>query len=135
MVRKTGRFRRADRVLASRDFDRALSSGKHTVSECFVVVVASDREAPRAAAAAVGPRLGITVGRRVGNAVIRNRVKRNVREWFRGSRGTLPRGSDVIVIARHPARGLSGADTARALDAGARDSCASGRVGSSAGTR
>jgi ribonuclease P protein component len=45
-------------------------------------------------------RLGLAVSRRVGGAVVRNRVKRRVREWFRRSTAVLPEGFDVVVIAR-----------------------------------
>lgn len=45
------------------------------------------------------PRLGLTVSRRVGNAVTRNRVKRQVREWFRSARSGLGP-LDLVVIAR-----------------------------------
>ncbi len=45
-------------------------------------------------------RLGLSVGRRVGNAVVRNRVKRLVREAFRLSQRDLPRGLDIIVVVR-----------------------------------
>jgi len=47
------------------------------------------------------PRLGVTVSRRIGNAVVRNRVKRRVREIFRKEmRAKLPAGTAVVVIAR-----------------------------------
>jgi ribonuclease P protein component len=46
------------------------------------------------------PRLGLSVSRKVGNAVIRNRWKRLIREAFRLSRPQLPQGLDVIVIPR-----------------------------------
>lgn len=49
-------------------------------------------------------RLGVTVGKRVGNAVHRNRVKRLVREVFRRNRALFPEGCDVVLVAR------SGAD-------------------------
>ncbi|RMF46781.1 MAG: ribonuclease P protein component [Deltaproteobacteria bacterium] len=48
-------------------------------------------------------RLGVTVSRRVGNAVVRNRVKRLVREFFRSHKTRLPAGFDLSVIARHRA--------------------------------
>jgi ribonuclease P protein component len=56
------------------------------------------------------PRLGVTVSTRVGNAVIRNRVKRWVREAFRSLAQELPP-MDIVVIARSsaPREGLSGA--------------------------
>lgn len=46
-------------------------------------------------------RLGITVSRRVGNAVVRNRLKRRVRECYRLKlRAMLPAGVEMVVIAR-----------------------------------
>ena len=53
-------------------------------------------------------RLGITVSGKVGNSVIRNRIKRQVREFFRRRRATLPMGTDFLVIARQSAAGLPG---------------------------
>ena len=44
-------------------------------------------------------RLGITVTRKVGGAVRRNRIKRLVREWFRGRQEEL-KSCDLVVIAR-----------------------------------
>lgn len=45
-------------------------------------------------------RLGITVSRKVGKAVARNRIKRLVREAFRRNRHKMPRGFDVVFVAR-----------------------------------
>jgi ribonuclease P protein component len=47
-------------------------------------------------------RLGITVSRRVGNAVARNRAKRLIREAFRATRRLWAPDIDVVVIARGP---------------------------------
>lgn len=49
--------------------------------------------------------LGLVVGRRVGGAASRNRVKRCVREWFRRSREAFPEAMDIVVIARARAAG------------------------------
>lgn len=56
------------------------------------------------------PRLGITASRRVGNAVVRNRAKRLVREAFRATRALLPAGLDLVVIVRRVPEELSLAD-------------------------
>ena len=66
-------------------------------------------------------RLGLVVGRRVGNAVERNRMKRRLRHAFADS--TQRAGSDVVVIASREALGVPYADLVRWLDS------ASGRRG------
>jgi len=45
-------------------------------------------------------RLGLTVSSKVGNAVVRNRVRRRFRELFRTRRQELPKGLDMVLIAR-----------------------------------
>ena len=47
-------------------------------------------------------RLGITVTKKIGNAVVRNRIKRLVREWLR-LHGWVPTGWDVVVVAKDSA--------------------------------
>lgn len=46
------------------------------------------------------PRLGVSVSRKLGKAVVRNRWKRLIREAFRLSRQQLPTGVDLLVVAR-----------------------------------
>lgn len=76
--------------------------GRRVAGAAFVVVCA-----PRKPAPAEQPiRLGITVSRKVGNAVVRNRVKRRIREWFRAQREPLGAGVDLVVIGRAAAAGL-----------------------------
>lgn len=61
---------------------------------------------------AKGLHLGITASRKVGSAVVRNRVKRAVREWFRTqARSIEGQDLDLVVIARRGAGEL----TARAV--------------------
>jgi ribonuclease P protein component len=47
-----------------------------------------------------GPRLGLSVSRRMGNAVVRNSWKRRIREAFRRVRSRLPADNDFVVVAR-----------------------------------
>ncbi len=54
-----------------------------------------------------GPRLGLSVGRRVGGAVERTRVKRVLREAFWEEAERLPAGADYVVVARPEALGLA----------------------------
>jgi len=109
----SGRFRREDRVRRSIDYRRISRTAARYASPEFVVLVAParpDREGgiTRVDAAPVR-RLGLTVSRKVGNAVARNHVKRRVREWFREARETLPANVDVVVIAKPGAADLDSA--------------------------
>jgi ribonuclease P protein component len=52
-------------------------------------------------------RLGITVTRKVGNAVERNHIKRRVREVFRRNHRRLASGYDIVWVAKRSAKGLS----------------------------
>jgi ribonuclease P protein component len=45
-------------------------------------------------------RLGLTVSTKVGNSVVRNRIRRRLRELFRARRESLPKGLDMVLIAR-----------------------------------
>ena len=63
------------------------------------------------------PRLGITVSRTVGNSVVRNRVKRRVRELFRVIRPRLAPNADFVVIAKSGAGELTSAASVAELSA------------------
>ena len=60
-------------------------------------------------------RLGLSVSRRIGTAVVRNRWKRRLREAFRAVRGTLPPGTDLVIVVRSglPPMGAEGASWLR----------------------
>ncbi len=80
------------RRLRRSDFLRGTRQGRRVVTRFFIVFI-SDRDDTEPT------RLGITVTRKVGNAVRRNRIKRVVREWFRQRRYELG-ARDLIVIAK-----------------------------------
>ena len=60
-------------------------------------------------------RLGITVTKKVGNAVVRNRLKRLIREFFRRNKVLFPAGYDVVVMAKKNIPPLTYQETEREL--------------------
>ena len=62
------------------------------------------------------PRVGITVSGRVGNAVVRNRVRRRLREALRARLDRLAGGHDVVVVARPASAEATWAELSSALD-------------------
>ena len=100
-------LRRLRQSMRRADFLRVSQLGRRLNARYFLILVldrgAAAAEGGAAGEGALGPRLGITVTRRVGKAVRRNRIKRLVREWFRGSQQRLQRGwqgYDLVVIAK-----------------------------------
>jgi ribonuclease P protein component len=74
----------------------------------YLVLYAFPREEERDAHVEPnGPRLGLSVSRRVGGAVDRTKVKRLLREAFWAEEERLPRGSDYVVVARPDSRELA----------------------------
>jgi ribonuclease P protein component len=111
-VRSGGtRLRRGSRVRESKDFRRVHREGVRRACAHFVVVVGTRL----CDVGGASPALGVTVSKKVGTAVERNRVKRRVREWFRCNRALLPPTAVVIVIARKGAAELSAAETEEEL--------------------
>src|ERR1700733_9259689 len=75
----------------------AVQSAGQKVHGRHVLALARKRSDP----ALVG-RLGITVTKKVGNAVVRNRIKRMLREWMR-LHGWVPVGWDMVLVAKDSA--------------------------------
>jgi ribonuclease P protein component len=60
-------------------------------------------------------RLGITVSKKIGNAVQRNRVKRLIREFFRLHRNHFPKGFDIVIAAKRNAISVNYSDITEEL--------------------
>jgi ribonuclease P protein component len=98
----TGPRRKRRRLSRSGEFDRVYREGRSHSSR-HLVVYSFPREPGDD-----GPRLGVSVGRRVGGAVDRNRVKRVLRESFWSIAPELPAGHDFVIVARADAGVLAG---------------------------
>ena len=98
-----GRPRRR-RLARSAEFERVYRHGRSKANR-FLVLYAFPRE--EGSDDGEGPRLGLSVSRRVGGAVDRTRVKRVLREAFWQEAERLPDGSDYVVVARPDAKGLA----------------------------
>jgi ribonuclease P protein component len=98
-----GRGPRRRRLSRSAEFERVYRQGRSKGNR-FLVLYAFPREAPYRDE---GPRLGLSVSRRVGGAVDRTRVKRVLREAFWEEARRLPAGSDYVVVARPESRDLA----------------------------
>jgi len=102
-------MRREQRLRRGVDFERVRANRKswaHPLLVCY----------ERAREDSEPTRVGIVVGRRVGKAAIRNRVKRRIRETVRGLYPQLLSGFDLVVIARQPAAAAALTDLSGALE-------------------
>jgi ribonuclease P protein component len=89
------RFPRKHRIRARADFDRVYENGLVAADDVLVI-----RGCPNGLP---HTRLGLSVSRKVGPAVVRSRWKRLIREAFRKSRAGLPAGYDLVVRPRRGA--------------------------------
>ena len=86
-------FDKKSRILKREDFLRIGQKGRRLRTRHFTVLYIEND---------IGnTRCGITVSKKIGNAVIRNRVKRRLREFFRLNRDNLKSSTDYIFIARN----------------------------------
>lgn len=93
----TGGLPRERRIRSRSDYQRIQEQGSRLQTRHFVVILANR---PPGAEPSGPARLGMVVSRKVGNAVVRNRVKRLVRAAFRTAGTLFGGGVDVVVIAR-----------------------------------
>lgn len=93
-----GKGRKRGRLSRSGDFDRAYRDGKSRANRHLVLYAFPRHDGDDEDGADV--RLGVSVGRKVGGAVERNKVKRAMREAFWGLASRLPAGHDFVLVGR-----------------------------------
>jgi len=92
-------FKKSERILKSEDYASVRLAGVSSYTKHFRVMSMPNN---------LGiTRLGITVSKKIGNAVKRNRIKRIVRELFRLNKSFFPDGYDIVIVARRDASHLS----------------------------
>ena len=94
-------------VKENHEFRRIYRKGRSAVSPYLVVYCQKNREGRS--------RLGVTVSTKLGHAVVRNRVRRRLREIFRLNQGGLAQGYDMILVARTRAVGAEYRELERAF--------------------
>ncbi|MDY6851337.1 MAG: ribonuclease P protein component [Thermodesulfobacteriota bacterium] len=94
-------FRKAERLLKRREFLAVSKDARRRFETENFLILLRPNQLPQT-------RLGVTVTKKVGPAAVtRNRIKRQVREFFRLNKEALPPGQDVLVIAHRGATGLN----------------------------
>jgi ribonuclease P protein component len=88
-----------ERLRQRKDFHLAFRYGSRRYTQHFTIVLRPN--------ALQFSRLGVTVSKKVGNAVKRNRVKRYLREFFRLHKHKLPPSHDLVIIAKKNAATLA----------------------------
>ncbi|MBQ1804412.1 MAG: ribonuclease P protein component [Oscillospiraceae bacterium] len=100
-------MKRATTLKENYEFRRMYAKGKSGVSPCLVVYCRPNHRAHN--------RLGITVGAKLGHAVVRNRVRRRLREIYRLNQPRMKQGYDIVLVGRVRAASVSYQELERAF--------------------
>jgi ribonuclease P protein component len=85
-------YRKLERITNRSRFRVIYQQGVWRSSQHFTIITCGNIQGVQ--------RLGITVSKKVGNAIKRNRIKRLIREFFRLNKALFPAEYDVVVMAK-----------------------------------
>ncbi len=101
-------FKKKDKIIKRREFLQLQRCGKRIQNRNFIVIYSDGRVKKN--------RIGITVSKKLGNAVKRNKIKRLIRENFRMNRDKIAEFMDINVIAKKKAGEISADMVFKSLD-------------------
>ncbi|WLR50863.1 ribonuclease P protein component [Bacillus tianshenii] len=96
------------RIKKNKEFQKVFKKGKSTANRQFVIYVLKRGDLEHF-------RIGLSVSKKVGNAVVRNRIKRYVRQAFLELKEDVHDQNDYVIIARNQAADLDFSQTKKSL--------------------
>lgn len=109
VVRGQYRYLKADRITRKADYKLVFQQGEKFVGKHFICYLAPRNEQ--------GYTMGLAVSRKVGNAVVRNRLKRFLRECYRTHKPEFQCSGAMVIVARPASAGLSYAECVETVTA------------------
>ncbi|MBC1332914.1 ribonuclease P protein component [Listeria booriae] len=92
-------MKKAYRIKKDDEFQRVFKKGKSFANRQFVIYILKREDLAHF-------RIGLSVSKKIGNAVVRNHIKRRIRQTFHELNEQIVPGHDYIIIARKPAANM-----------------------------
>lgn len=89
-------MKKRQRIKKDKEFQEVFKKGKSFANRQFVVYCYPKKEQEQF-------RIGLSVSKKIGNAVVRNRIKRYIRQSFLEMKDDVKKSMDYVIIARHQA--------------------------------
>lgn len=96
------------RIKKNDEFQKVFQNGRSTANRQFVIYVLDKPEQPYF-------RVGLSVSKKLGKAVVRNRIKRYIRQVFLETGEQIVPGKDYVIIARRPVSDMGYAEVKKSL--------------------
>ena len=81
-----------NKIKENTEFQKVLKTGKWFGAECVVIYVLQNKKEVN--------RIGVAVGKKAGKSVVRNRLKRLIREAYRLNEEQIEKGLDIVIVWR-----------------------------------